>query len=468
MHISKYVSCFDIDGPHSLLLSSLTGAADILDATSKKAWLDLTADNGSTPDQAFISGLLERGYVFPSQEAEAQLFARLVSAFHQARSSEVLRLAVCPTYQCNLACKYCYEGQLPQTSRAALTEKDVLHLFQVIDQAYGARKQRVSVELTGGEPLLPKNKAAVGRIFEESARRGYHIGAVSNGVCLASHFADLLLQYSTQVSFVQVTLDGPPDIHNARRTFANGGGTFDQVTASIDFLVDHNIPTRLRVNIDAANISQLSLLAEIVLQKGWLANGCLECDIAPVLDHRGYSAYAHLTPEPELMKRVWRIRSQDPRVQEVFRFRLFRVLQHVSGIIEEGRGFPSPCVQYCEANSPNFFIFGADGLIYACGEAVGNPEFAIGRFLPNYEIWPDKEQLWRGRSIASVPCCTDCSIAGLCGGGCTFSSLVRYGSPNVGICNGAMELLKSYCRTLAQAGIVDEDEVEAAAGKNKV
>lgn len=452
MHISKYVSRFDIDGRHSLLISSLTGAADILDETNKKAWLDLAANSGSVPEQSFVATLTERGYVFPSEEMEANLFANMVSAFHEARKNEVLRLAVCPTFQCNLACKYCYEGQLPQTSTDALTEQDVLHLFRVIDCVYGGRKQRVSVELTGGEPLLPRNKAAVGRIFEESVKRDYHVGAVSNGVCLASHFADLFLQYPRHISFIQVTLDGPPDIHNKRRVFRNGDGTFDQVAASIEFLVANKIPTRLRVNIDSSNVPHLSRFARIILQRGWLANGCLECDIAPVLDHRGQSRYAHLTPESELMKKVWDICSQDPHVREVFRFRLFRVLQHVSGIVEEGKGFPSPCVQYCEANSPNFFVFGADGFIYACGEAVGNPQFAIGRFLPEYEIWPDKEHLWRGRDIASVSSCKECSIAGLCGGGCTFSAMVRHGSPNAGICSGAQNLLQGYCRTLAEVG----------------
>ena len=134
MHVSKYARCFDIDDQHSLLLSSLTGAADILDVKSKDAWFNLVTSNGKAVDQAFISTLQERGYLFPSQETEVQLFADLESAFHLARKSELLRLAICPTYQCNLACKYCYEGQLPQTSNATLTEENVLRLFQVTCQ----------------------------------------------------------------------------------------------------------------------------------------------------------------------------------------------------------------------------------------------------------------------------------------------------------------------------------------------
>ncbi len=453
MYISKYARCFDIDESHSLLLSSLTGAADLLDTDGKNAWSKLMANSGDTQaiDRTFASALEERGYVFPSPELEAQLFADLENAFHQARKKEALRLAICPTFQCNLACKYCYEGQLPQTSKAALTEEDVLRFFQVTDKNFNTRNQRVSIELTGGEPLLPRNKAVVERIFSESVKRGYHVGAVSNGVYLATHFIDLFLRYARHVSFIQVTLDGPPGIHNMRRVFPDGSGTFDQVATSLDFLVAHNIPVHLRTNIDTSNVAHLPKLAEIILERGWKNHGCLECDVAPVLDHRGDSKYQYLTPEPELMKEVLNLRRDDSGVRKVFRFRLFRVLQHISSLIEGDRGFPSPCVQYCEANSPNFFVFGSDGFIYACGEALGKPELAIGRFLPDYEIWPEKERIWRGRSIASIPACKDCGIAGLCGGGCTFSALMRQGSQDTGTCGNAMALLESYCHTLVQA-----------------
>lgn len=457
MYASKYARCFDIDDQQSLLVSSLTGAVDVLDANGRSAWLNLATNSGKTLDEALISVLQERGYAFSSPEMEAELLRDLENAFHSARKSEALRLAICPTYQCNLACKYCYEGELPQTSSTALVEEDVLQLFQVFDDIYSKRSQRVSIELTGGEPLLPKNKAVIERIFTESVKRGYSVGIVSNGVCLASHFADLFLQYAKQISFVQLTLDGAPDIHDLRRVFPNGTGTFEYITNSVDFLVAHSIPVRLRVNIDSSNVSHLARLAEIILQRGWLTNGCLGCDVAPVLDHRGDSKYPYLTPEPELMKEVSHLTSCDSRVRRVFHFRLFRVLQHISSVLEGDKGFPSPCFQYCEANSPNFFVFGSDGFIYPCGEAIGNPELAIGRFLPDHEIWPEKEQIWRGRSIASIPACRDCSIAGFCGGGCTFSALARYGSPNVGICSNAGELLEDYCRTLAQADIITEE-----------
>jgi radical SAM protein with 4Fe4S-binding SPASM domain len=53
-----------------------------------------------------------------------------------------------------------------------------------------------------------------------------------------------------------------------------------------------------------------------------------------------------------------------------------------------------------------------------------------------------------------MPECRECNIAGFCGGGCTFSAFIQHGSPNVGMCGQAREVLQYYCRKLGK-GICD-------------
>ena len=456
MHVSKYVICQDIDENHALIASSLTGAVDLLDSNSKAAWLDLAASNKADGlDKKFIARLTKRGYIYHSADEEAHLFDELAAAFRSSQLNYPLRFAICPTYQCNLACKYCYEGRLPQVSTLTLAEQDVEALYKSIDCISSSRGgQKAGTELTGGEPLLPGNKTLVEQIFIEASKRGHSIGVVSNGVCLASHFAELFLRYSKSISFVQVTLDGPREIHDSRRPFRGGQGTFEAIATTIDFLLAHDLPVRLRVNIDAQNIPYLSELAGFMQSKGWVSRPSLQCHLSPVLDHRNNKDYPYLLTEIDLLSATERLDWPDKNLDGVFQSHLLRVLQHVSSVVKGGGGFPSPCFQYCEANSPNFFVFGADGLIYPCGEAIGNPELAIGRFLPTHELWPDKEQLWRTRSIASIPECRECNIAGFCGGGCTFAAFIQHGSPNVGMCGHAHEVLQYHCQELGK-GLCD-------------
>ncbi len=456
MYLSKYVVYQDLDENHALIASSLTGAVDLLDSRSKAAWLALAA-GGKTDglDKNFMRRLRKRGYIYRSTEEEAHLFEELATAFQSSQLNHPLRFAICPTYQCNLACKYCYEGTLPQDSTATLGEQDVEALFRSVDCISSSRgQQKVAIELTGGEPLLPRNKTIIEQIFSEASKRGHNIGVVSNGVCLAPHFADLFLRYSKSISWVQVTLDGPREIHDSRRPFRGGQGTFDAIATTIDFLLENDLPVRLRVNIDAQNIPHLSELAGFMQRKGWVGRDSLQCHLAPVLDHRNDKDYPYLLPEVDLLSATEQLDWLDSSLDGVFQSHLFRTLQHVSSVIEGGGGSPSPCFQYCESNSPNFFVFGADGLIYPCGEAIGNTEFAIGRFLPAHELWSNKEQLWRTRSIASIPACRECNIAGFCGGGCTFAAFVQHGSPNVGMCGQAHEILRHYCQKLGK-GLCD-------------
>jgi len=456
MHVSKYIIYQDLDEDHALIASSLTGAIDLLDPRGKAAWLALSAHNKADGlDKKFMARLRKRGYIYNSTEEEAKLFNELATAFRSSQLNYPLRFAICPTYQCNLACKYCYEGELPQVSTLTLGERDVEALFRSIDCVSSSRsEQKAGTELTGGEPLLPRNRTLIEQIFIEASKRGHSIGVVSNGVCLASHFADLFLSYSKSISFVQVTLDGPREIHDSRRPFKGGQGTFEAISTTIDFLLEHELPVRLRINIDAQNIPYLSELFAFIRSKGWVGKHSLQYHLAPVLDHRSDTDYPYLLTEVELLSATEQLGWLDSNLDGIYQSHLFRVLQHVSSVIEGGNGFPSPCFQYCEANSPNFFVFGADGLIYPCGEAIGNPELAIGRFLPAHELWPEKEQLWRTRSIASIPECYECNIAGFCGGGCTFAAFVQHGSPNVGICGQAHEVLRYYCQKLGK-GLCD-------------
>jgi len=456
MYVSKYVICQNLDEDHVLITSSLTGAVDLLDSKGKATWLTLTSGNKTGDlDKKLIARLRKRGYIYNSADEEAHLFGELAAAFQSSQHNYPFRFAICPTYQCNLACKYCYEGRLPQVSTLTLGEEHVEALFRSVDCISSSRGgQKATTELTGGEPLLPANKTLVEQIFIEASKRGHSVGVVSNGVCLASHFADLFLRYSKSFSFIQVTLDGPREIHDSRRPFRGGQGTFEAVVAAVDFLLAHDLPIRLRVNIDAQSITYLSELAKFMESKGWVGKPSLQCHLAPVLDHRGDKHYPYLLTEIDLLKAIEQLSWLDSSLGGIFQSHLLRVLQHVSSVVEGGNGFPSPCFQYCEANSPNFFVFGADGLIYPCGEAIGNPGMAIGCFLPAHELWAKKERLWRMRSIASIPECRECNIAGFCGGGCAFAAFAQHKSPNVGMCGQAHEVLRYYCQKLGE-GLCD-------------
>ncbi len=174
MHVSKYVVYQDLDKDHALIASSLTGAVDLLDSNSKAAWLALAASNKADGlDKKFIARLRKRGYLYHSADEEAHLFNELAAAFQSSQLNYPLRFAICPTYQCNLACKYCYEGRLPQVSTVTLREPDVEALYKSIDCISGSRGgQKAQRNSPGVSPFCQETRLLLSRFLLKRRNEG--------------------------------------------------------------------------------------------------------------------------------------------------------------------------------------------------------------------------------------------------------------------------------------------------------
>ncbi len=79
----------------------------------------------------------------------------------------------------------------------------------------------------------PAHHDRIGRLMAGANERGMGVAVVTNGYDVEA-FLPLLL--GGAVREVQVTLDGPPEIHDRRRVLHNGLGTFARVAAGIDAL----------------------------------------------------------------------------------------------------------------------------------------------------------------------------------------------------------------------------------------
>ncbi len=92
-----------------------------------------------------------------------------------------------------------------------------------------------SIELFGGEPLLAKTKQMVGRILKFANEQNIKISIITNGV-MAKEFIDILKPVKSNIEMLQITLDGPDFIHDKRRKFYSGKGSFKNITESINSL----------------------------------------------------------------------------------------------------------------------------------------------------------------------------------------------------------------------------------------
>lgn len=109
------------------------------------------------------------------------------------------------TRHCNLACSHCYSSSGPHV-RGGLPSGRLAELFATaFDEGYGV------LSLSGGEPLMDPG------LFDQIALArsvGLRVNLVTHGGLVRERDAERLAACADMVA---VSLDGPPDLHNALR-----------------------------------------------------------------------------------------------------------------------------------------------------------------------------------------------------------------------------------------------------------
>lgn len=427
MYASKWNMFFDTPEPENkLVMNLLSGSMDIIDQEMVQLLIQLNEgvdglESGETT--GILTQCLERGYVYRNEgEEEAQL-QELSQVWYSSLEKRVESITIYPTFSCNLKCVYCFESQ-NQKGKAGIMGRDMLDaMMRAIDEIHAARGTNDSpmVTIFGGEPLLGR-KTQIGLIEEllgALRKRGFHIGVISNGVALPQ-YAKMLADYSVEI--LEVTIDGPKEIHDRRRIFTDGRGSFDRVIKGIDAALTQKIHTVVRVNVDEENIQYLPDLADYIVAKGWLDQG-IELDLYAVDAAGGENANRCSAPGLEMLTRVFDLFKSDERT------RIFNLQQRTVRLIKDllyYRRLPFPQINFCGATAGNKYSFDLFGKVYACCcmNACDLEQFNQGEFYPALKLDARMNDRWQQRNILNLPRCRSCPEALLCGGGCTRIALM--------------------------------------------
>ncbi|MEA2016230.1 MAG: radical SAM protein [Actinomycetota bacterium] len=437
---SSYNYSKKINQEYTLINNTLTGALDVIENYN---WELAEKKSFSRLKPAILSGLIDRGYFYPEPEKENRIFKELFKNYTKKLFSKPVRFVFCPSYSCNLACIYCFQKDLPYHPDKFMSGK-------VLDDSIRAAKKISekntgtidSIELFGGEPLLLKSKGNVEKILKFADEEDSKIVIVTNGV-LVKDFMDILIPVKKRIGMLQITVDGPPEIHDLRREFRSGRGSFDKIEEGIELLLENNINVHMRVNIDSTNIEHLPELYRYVSEKNWPAHPGFVIRPALVTDHSTLDYDDTRIPEEKMLEKLIKIYDKHPELENALGFHSFKPLRHLLELLS-GAPNLSPVFYNCESNILEMDIFGPDGYIYACGESIGKPEYAIGRFSPGLEFFPGKEKLWTSRNIMSLDKCRKCKFAPICGGGCPYSSMLIYNNNSTPVCERFQEVLDTF------------------------
>jgi uncharacterized protein len=426
VNVSAYSIPLKLDENTYLLINSRTGALDLVDEEVMQV-----LRNEIPPDDTILDILTERGHLTeltPDQEFDH--IKRMYQTFieeHPVANQHYIVL----TYDCNLQCPYCYLSDIQ--SRREPVVIDGPHLDAIFRIIAELDESPYRIILYGGEPLLRKNKDAVQRILKTGNDLGYSFLVLTNGVLLHYFIGDLQ-PYDVAV---QVTIDGPQDIHDRRRFKKDGSGTFSDIVKGIDAALEAGITCLLRTNMDADNLSVLPEVVEFYRERGWLDHPRVSMHVSPVFEKPGI----HYTPIISRNTVYDAVIQQAQKAPDVMHVSLdLKGAELFEQVFEKGELGP-PRFWYCDAHGGTF-VYDPFGDIYVCTEHVGEEQARVGKYYPDL-VWNDMYNKWRSRTILSVPECRTCKYALFCGGGCGYEALARFGTLYKPVCYNYKEVFSS-------------------------
>lgn len=262
MKLIKHMIFVDIHDNKKLLINSLTGTMDEIDAPiyeTLSRWQtceEIVPENDLEAE--LLSNLQSRGYLVSNDEEEISKKNEILEVLrneHVQKQKDQRTITFVMTYDCNFRCPYCFEGD-------AYVKKEVITPEQIDAALKLSGEGAQSICLFGGEPLLPKTRPMLEYLFNRAPDKTYQI--FTNGYYL-TEFLDLLL--SIKISQILITLDGSEEFHNSRRVLANGKPTFKKIMEGIEKCLESGINIRIRMNLDRSNYEDGIDLREKLLDR---------------------------------------------------------------------------------------------------------------------------------------------------------------------------------------------------------
>lgn len=404
-----------------MLIHGYTGAADVVTMSLLEKINNIESINNFS--DKMLHRLLKRGYItMKTQEEEYAYVTRIAKALHSG--SDILKsyFIWVVSYNCNFRCPYCYEARDKKDGKYNLS-----FTKEQVDAAYKAQEfiqpheelRRNIITLYGGEPLLAENKEVINYIVEEGIKRGHQFVAVTNGYEI-DHFLNVLSP--DKICRLQITIDGPKEIHNQRRIHYKDHDTFDKIIDNIKLALNKDVEIYVRMNVDAYNIGKYSELKDY-------------------FEERNFFDYANFHLYSARLRNYEHLTKTEKNGLNFISMNSFTNKQIAEGIdptkdnsgyndiyhaLKNGRALPLNPIGCTTAQSGGY-VLDPLGNIYPCWEVIGKKEYVEATYSINGVVNWNYEVLtkWRNSDITQREPCNHCKYALFCGGGCPFHNFIR-------------------------------------------
>jgi uncharacterized protein len=407
MKASKYNLILDTDDGKKIAFNSTSCALaevdenffDVLNNPDK-----INLETADTEKKQLIESMLQGNYLVSDVLDELKLIK--YKHLNGKYGNSGFGLTVALTMACNFACSYCYE----KPKQGLMVEAVVAGIVEMVTAAAQKRKD-IQITWYGGEPLLARElmldlSSRLIAICNEN-QANYSAFIVTNGYLLTDETISKLKE--AKINGAQVTLDGPPEIHNSRRRLkGSSAGTFDTILKNVIKLKENNLSVSVRINIDKSNLDTVPELLDILENH----------NLKEVLINLGrVTAYTEACLSvAESCLSVEEYADHDLKFQRLFHERGFYVDCYPF--------YPGIKGNYCCADAQSSFVLDPEGYMYKCWNDVGNISEAVGNIRPGNRVANEKMMMNNIEYLFWSPFdfeqCRECNILPICMGGCPY------------------------------------------------
>lgn len=388
----------------AILYNSRTGALSKLENKFIKQWKNFLETGVAQFDEDFLSDLFKCGYLVPKNVDE--LFLLKTKLMEERYNRRRLYLTIAPTMACNFRCVYCFEQGL--YGKQCMGEETIENVLKFAETQLEGVDQLV-VSWFGGEPLLALSviERIASKLIEICKEKSiqYSSSIVTNGYLYDYSVATKLKEL--KVNRVQITLDGPEEIHDKRRYLINGGKTFGVI---LDNIVNtcKIIPISLRINVDEDSIDTVNQIMDILRKKGTLK---------------------YVTPYLGYVQSYGGVYAKDKCFSAEEYSKLNLNFWKVNNVPLQTL-YPVPKGNYCLADHCKGWVIDDTGYVYKCWNEIGIKSRSIGNVNNKISFIENTKPLqqYLDYDVVGDSECKNCKVLPVCMGGCTYnrvSGLVR-------------------------------------------
>lgn len=403
-----YLDCFDTKG-HGVIYNTNSGT--VMAIHDRSIW-DSVVDNVISDIRADCLEILkENKVVVSTHEDELSEIRRRYE--RGTKDSGVLYLTIMPTEACNFTCPYCF---LWEKKPRTMTKEIYDDILSYISKAIAEKQNLNSLVINwfGGEPTLCSKQIIdfMPKVMHIAKEKGITVysSITTNGYLLTRSIFEEMV--NAGVTSFQVTVDGTRETHNAGRPHRTQPDSYDVIMKNLSAIHMLNCDFKMDIRCNFTRKTIASVYDFIELYSAQFG------------DDSRFNLYCRPVYEYSTKENAVASMSDDilPLEEGIIQQNIFaQKIADMQGRQTQRRmvdPLPQPTLFWCNAESQDHIIVGADGRLYIC-DTLTDDEHAVG-FLKNgvvvrnnrvdcaYDIFNDPR----------TEKCVSCKLLPICMGGC--------------------------------------------------